>query len=129
MWYNKQNLLVGMGIINIKGGETLKKKQYKQSKFKYLLINSRDLSHKLFSLNEDQKELALRFGFEIVPVLFEVRTQRSFTGKPRNYLLRILDTESRKGNSYRVMKLTKKEQDFLVSKGIPFNPKKYRLVK
>ena len=50
-----------MGIINIKGGETLKKKQYKQSKFKYLLINSRDLSHKLFSLNEDQKELALQF--------------------------------------------------------------------
>lgn len=106
----------------------MKKMQYEQSKFKYLLKNSRDLSHKLFRLTEEQLTMALKFGFEPVPVLFRVKTRKSFT-KPTNYLLKILDREYRQGTTFKILKLSMREKNYLESIGIQVFPYKYRLNK
>ena len=107
----------------------MKKRQYEESRFKYLLKNSKDLSHKLFRLNEEQKNMAISYGFKPIPVLFRVKTQRSFNAKPKHYLLRVLDSESRKGHHYKVMRLNQSQQNFLRKKDIKFYDYKYQLVR
>ena len=109
----------------------MKKRAYEISKFKYQLLNKKrnGVKEVIWKLNPGQIEFIQRkFGFNVEPYLYEVRTRTFHNVRNLDGFLKDLHYENKKGKKFMITKLTLYQKDVLKELGIRYRPYKYKII-
>ena len=109
----------------------MKKYAYKNSRFRYQLLEKKrnGVKELIWKLNPAQIEfIQTKFGFEVEPYLYEVRTRTFCNVRNLDAFLKDIHYRNKRGKQVTVIKLTPYQMDVLDELRIKYRPYKYRII-
>ena len=118
--------------MKFKKGESnfMRKDAYENSKMKQQLLEKKrnGVQELIWKLNPEQVEFIQRkFGFSVVPYLFEVNTRQFHNIRKLEKILKEIHFKNKQGKRRVVFKLNDKEKDVLDEFGVKYRPFKYKI--
>lgn len=109
----------------------MKKYAYEHSRLKYQLLDKqrRGVREVIWKLEPAQVEfIEQKFGFEVIPYLYEIKTRSFYNVKNVDNLLKDIHYLHKKGKKIMVFKLNSKQRKLLDQFEVKYRPYKYRII-